>query len=162
MRLIGQPRSVTLCHFSYKDTIVLYDGSEFTPIPLADQHKKSGRIFYVQQVDFTKSCWQIWWRVNQPFIHHIWVKQYNQTLSGNRTDFGRNLLFFALFKPEIEVFHNFAGQIALIQYPAQSNALPLHNKLYRIDHIVKRFHEENSAISGLFRLIFSYVACRVK
>ena len=30
------------------------------------------------------------------------------------------------------------------------HALPLHNK-YRIDHIIKRFHEENSIISGLFK-----------
>ena len=37
--------------------------------------KKSGRIFCVRQVYFTKSCQQIWVRVNQPFIpfiHHIW------------------------------------------------------------------------------------------
>ena len=37
--------------------------------------KKSGRIFCVRQVYFTKSCQQIWMRVNQPFtpfIHHIW------------------------------------------------------------------------------------------
>ena len=36
---------------------------------------KSGRIFCVRQVYFTKSCQQIWGRVNQPFIlfiHHIW------------------------------------------------------------------------------------------
>ena len=37
---------------------------------------KSGRIFFcVRQVYFTKSCQQIWVRVNQPFIpfiHHIW------------------------------------------------------------------------------------------
>ena len=35
---------------------------------------KSGRIFCVRQVYFTKSCQQIWVRVNQPFIpfkHHI-------------------------------------------------------------------------------------------
>ena len=37
--------------------------------------KKSGRIFCVRQVNFAKSCQQIWVRVNQPFIpfvHHIW------------------------------------------------------------------------------------------
>ena len=37
--------------------------------------EKSGRIFCVRQVYFTKSCQQIWVRVNQPFIsfiHHIW------------------------------------------------------------------------------------------
>ena len=36
---------------------------------------KSGRIFCVRPVYFTKSCQQIWVRVNQPFIpfiHHIW------------------------------------------------------------------------------------------
>ena len=36
---------------------------------------KSGRIFWIRQVYFTKSCQQIWGRVNQPiilFIHHIW------------------------------------------------------------------------------------------
>ena len=36
---------------------------------------KSGQIFCVRQVYFTKSCQQVWGRVNQPFIlfvHHIW------------------------------------------------------------------------------------------
>ena len=35
---------------------------------------KSGRIFCVRQVYFTKSCQQVWGRVTQPFIlfiHHI-------------------------------------------------------------------------------------------
>ena len=35
---------------------------------------KSGRIFCERQVYFTKSCQQVWGRVNQPFIlfiHHI-------------------------------------------------------------------------------------------
>ena len=38
---------------------------------------KSGRIFCVQQVYFTKSCQQVWGRVTQPFIlfiHHIWCE----------------------------------------------------------------------------------------
>ena len=38
---------------------------------------KSGRIFCVRQVYFTKSCQQVWGRVTQPFIlfiHHIWGK----------------------------------------------------------------------------------------
>ena len=37
--------------------------------------KNSGRIFCIRQVYFTKSCQQIWVRVNQPFIsfiHHLW------------------------------------------------------------------------------------------
>ena len=36
---------------------------------------KSGRIFCVRQVYFTKSCQQVWGRVTQPFllfIHHVW------------------------------------------------------------------------------------------
>ena len=36
---------------------------------------KSGRIFCARQVYSTKSCQQVWERVNQPFIlfiHHIW------------------------------------------------------------------------------------------
>ena len=36
---------------------------------------KSGRFFCALQVYFTKSCQQVWGRVNQPFIlfiHHIW------------------------------------------------------------------------------------------
>ena len=36
---------------------------------------KVGQIFCVRQVYFTKSCQQVWGRVNQPFIlfiHHIW------------------------------------------------------------------------------------------
>ena len=36
---------------------------------------KSGRVFCIWQVYFTKSCQQIWGCVNQPFIlfiHHIW------------------------------------------------------------------------------------------
>ena len=36
---------------------------------------KSGRIFCVRHVYFTKSSQQVWGRVNQPFIlfvHHIW------------------------------------------------------------------------------------------
>ena len=32
--------------------------------------KKSGRTFWVPQVYFTKSCQQIWVRINQPF-HHL-------------------------------------------------------------------------------------------
>ena len=32
---------------------------------------KSGRIFCVRQVNFTKSCQKVWGRVNQPFIHRI-------------------------------------------------------------------------------------------
>ena len=45
--------------------------------------KNSGRIFCVRQVYFTKSCQQIWVRVNQPFINLYVtseVKQYYEAL----------------------------------------------------------------------------------
>ena len=46
-------------------------------------------------------------------------------------------------------FHNFARQIALIQYSGRSmHALPL-TKDYKTDHFITR-HEENSMMSGLF------------
>ena len=47
-------------------------------------------------------------------------------------------------------FPNFAGQIALTQYSGRSkHALPSTTN-YRIDHVIKRFHKENSIMSGLF------------
>ena len=99
---------------------------------------KSGRIFCVRQVYFTKSCQQIWWRVNQPFmlfIHRISGKQYYEAL-------------VLSYRPRTEYsFHNFARQIALIQHNRNTRFLCITN--YRIDHIIKRFHEENSIMSGL-------------
>ena len=72
---------------------------------------KSGRIFCVGQVYFTKSCQQVWGRVNQPFIpyiHHIW---------------GETVPWGAEYHTDLEqnaVFHNFALQFALIQYLGRS------------------------------------------
>ena len=69
---------------------------------------KSGRIFWVRQVYFAKSCQQVWGRVNQPFIlftaSHL---RWNSTMRRcfYHTNLGQNA-----------VFHNFAIQIALIQY----------------------------------------------
>ena len=63
---------------------------------------KSGQIFGVWQVYFTKSCQKIWVPVNQPFtlfIHHIW---------GDRVLWGADLRQNA-------VFHNFSRQTAFIQ-----------------------------------------------
>ena len=53
--------------------------SHLTAIMALDRRRlglenKSGRIFCVRQVYFTKPCQQVWGRVNQPFIlfiHHI-------------------------------------------------------------------------------------------
>ena len=48
------------------------------------------------------------------------------------------------------VFHNYARQIVLVQYSGRSkHALPCTTN-NRNDHIIKRFHEENSIMSGLF------------
>ena len=50
---------------------------------LKGRQKKTGQIFCVRQVYFTKSCQQIWWCVKQPFIlfiHLIWGKQYYEAL----------------------------------------------------------------------------------
>ena len=73
---------------------------------------KSGRIFCVRQVYFTKSCQQVWGRVNQPFIlfiHHIW---------GEIVPWGAVLIIQT--SNRMTVFHNFAIQIALIQYSGRS------------------------------------------
>ena len=93
--------------------------------------------------------------VNRPFkhtfSHHVSRKQYYEALFYH-TDLGQNLFFFALFEANSAVFYNFARKIALIQYPGRSKhalCLPLHNN-YSIYHIIKRFHEENSVMLGLF------------
>ena len=70
---------------------------------------KSGRIFCVRQVYFTKSCQQIWVRENQPFmlfIHHIWG---TMRRCFYHTDLRQNA-----------VLHNFSTQITLIQYSGPS------------------------------------------
>ena len=73
---------------------------------------KSGGIFCVRQVYFTKSCQQVWGRVNQPFIHfihHIWGETVPWGAFFYHTDRGQNA-----------VFHNFAIQIAPTLYSGQS------------------------------------------
>ena len=56
-----------------------------------------------------------------------------------KTDLGQNA-----------VFHNFARQIALIQYSGQSkHARHLHNKLKNW-HFIKHFREENSIMPTIF------------
>ena len=66
---------------SYIELIALYVHPKNSIAIMALDHSrlglenKSGRIFCVRQVYFTKSCQQVWGRVNQPFIlfiHHIW------------------------------------------------------------------------------------------
>ena len=67
---------------------------------------KSGRIFCVRQVYLTKSCQQLWERVNQYFtlfIHHIWNSNMRRC-------------FYHIDLRQNAAFHNFSRQIALIQY----------------------------------------------
>ena len=92
-----------------------------------------------------KSFRRIWCRVNHPFIlfiHHIRGKQYYQVLFVYRTD----------LRKKSAVFHNFTRQIALSRVniqEARRTRFPCTTN-YRIDHIIKRFHEKNSTISGPF------------
>ena len=77
-----------------------------------DLENKSGRTFCVRQVYFTKSCKQVWGRVNQPFIHfihHIWGETVPWGAFFYHTDLGQNA-----------VFHNFAIQIAPTLYSGRS------------------------------------------
>ena len=141
---------------SYTKLIVLSD-SQFTCfsfigcIPL---FKREAKIkikpnFCVRQVYFTKSCQQICWRANQPFmlsIHHIKGKQYHEAP-------------FLSYRPRTECsFSQFwntnSGLFENIQVDRSTHFLCTTN--YRIDHIIKRFHEENSVMSGLFHLL-----CRI-
>ena len=60
---------------------------------------KSGRIFCVRQVYLTKSCQQVWGRVNQPFIlfiHHIWGETVPRGAIFYHTDLGQNAVFHNL------------------------------------------------------------------
>ena len=70
---------------------------------------KSGRIFCVRQVYFTKSCQQVWGRVNQPFIlfiHHIW---------------GETVLFIIQTSDRMRYFTSFQDKVhVLSQYSGRS------------------------------------------
>ena len=79
------------------------------------------------------------------FYTFILLYFYYKALFAYRTNLGE--LSFALFKPIISVFHNFARQIAVIQYSRRSTRFPCTIN-YRIDHITERFHEENSKNVG--------------
>ena len=62
------------------------------------------------------------------FYTSIWGKQYYQALFVYRTDLGQNCFLFF-------VFHNFAGQIALIQYSRRSkHVLTLAQQIIEVNH----------------------------
>ena len=136
-----------------------WSGSQFTRcIPLSKREakiKKSGRISRVRQVYFTSKSWRrIWWRVNQPFkhtfSHHVSGKQYYEALFYH-TDLGQNLFFFALFKPIIlQFFTILQDKLHSFNIQDDQSTRFLCTTNYSIDHIIKRFHEENSIMPGLF------------
>ena len=98
----------------------------------------------MRQVYFTKWSCQRWGRVSRPyilFIHHIWGKQYYEALS----------FFFIIQTSErMQFFTVLQTNCTNSQYSGQYSMRFLYTTIYRIDHIIKRFHEENSIMSGLF------------
>ena len=140
-----------------KHTIVL-GGSQFTRcIPLCKREAKlkNQAGFFVLSA-FTSNSWrQIWWRVKQPFnytfSHHVWGKQYYEALFFYHTDLGQNLFFFALFKPIIlQFFTILQDKLHSFNIQGDRSTRFLCATNYGIDHIIKRFHEENSIMPGLF------------
>ena len=107
---------------------------------------KSGRIFCVRQVYFTKSCQQVWGRGNQPF--RLFTASHLRWNSTMRRCFYHTALW------QNAVFHNFTIQIALIQYSER----PKHawafsetvNKISKITYTTSRFSLLTSAkVDGL-------------
>ena len=77
---------------------------------------KSGRVFCFRQVCLIKSCQPIWWRVTI-LLYFLYItselKQYSMRRCFYHTGLRQNAVIFT-------VFHNFARQIALIQYSGRS------------------------------------------
>ena len=90
---------------------------------------KSGRIFCVRQVYFTKSCQQVWGRVNQPFIlfiHHIW---------------GETVLFIIQTSDRMQYFTIFQDKLHSVNIQDDQSwavAKPL-KKIYKITYTAIRF-----------------------
>ena len=67
------------------------------------------------------------------------------------TDLGQNLFFFALFKPIIlQFFTILQDKLHSFNIQDDQSTRFLCTTNYSIDHIIKRFHEENSIMPGLF------------
>ena len=134
-----------------KHTIVL-GGSQFTcSIPLSNKREakiKSQAGFLCSTSYVTKSCWQVWWHVNQPFIlftHHIWDTQYYEALFFLNTDLGLIFLFFALFKPILlQFFTILQDKSHSFNFQGDRSTRFLCTTNYRIDFIMKTFHEDCS------------------
>ena len=140
-----------------KHTIVL-GGSQFTrcfPLCKRESKLKNQAGFFVLSAFTSKSWRQIWWRVKQPFkytfSHHVWGKQYYEALFFYHTDLGQNLFFFALFKLIIlQFFTILQDKLHSLNIQDDQRARFLCTTNWSIDHIIKRFHEENSIMLGLF------------
>ena len=83
---------------------------------------KSGRIFCVRQVYLTKSCQQLWERVNQHFIlfiHHIWGETviWGAVFIIQTSD---KMQYFTIFQDKL---HSFNIQISKITYTASQFSL---------------------------------------
>ena len=139
--VIGQPRNIIL-----RNT---------RSIPLSKREAKIKNQVY----ELTSKSWRrIWWRVNQPFnifkhtfSHHVSGKQHYEALLFYHTDLGQNLFFFALFKPIIlQFFTILQDQLHSFNIQDDQSRRFLCTANYSIDHIIKRFHEENSIMPELF------------
>ena len=141
-----------------KHTMVL-GGSQFTRcIPLSKRVakiKKSGRISCVRPGYFASKSWrQIWWCANQPFKYFFITSEVNSTMRRcffNHTDLGQNLFFFALFKPIIlQFFTILQDKLHSFNIQDDQSTRFLCTTNYSIDHIIKRFDEENYIMQELF------------
>ena len=95
------------------------------------------------------------WRVIQPlkhtFPHHVLGKQYYEALFFIIQTLDRILFFFALFKPIIlQLFTTLQDKMHSFNIQDDQSTRFLCTTNYSIDHIIKRFHEENSIMPGLF------------
>ena len=83
-----------------------------------------------------KSCQQIWWRVNQAFITFLYItSEVNRYYEGLFLSYRprTGMQFFTILQDKLHSSN--------IQNDRRTRFLYTTN-LYRIDHIIKRFHEE--------------------
>ena len=142
-----------------KHTIVL-SGDQFTrSIPLSKRVAKiknqAGSFVFDQvtlQVNLGDKSGGVWTSLLNLLFHHVWG--WNSTMRRccfNHTDLGRNLFFFALFKPIIlQFFTILRDKLLSLNFQDDRSTRFLCTTNCSIDHIIKRFHEENSIMPGLF------------
>ena len=88
-------------------------------------------------------------------IHFFITSELNSTMRRcffYHTDLGEKLFFFAPFKPIIPHFFTiWQDKLHSLNIQDDRSTRFLCTTNYSIDHIIKRFHEENSIMPGLFR-----------